>query len=306
MAQKQRRLGMLINLNRCIGCQACQMTCKAEYNIPFGTSRCRVETVLTGNYPHLNKIFIPRLCNHCDSAPCIEACEEAALLKNQEGIVLLNESKCTGCKLCYDRCPYNAIEIHPESGQIEKCDFCYNSRIIQNLLPVCVESCMGKAITFGDLNDKKSDISIAMLNQKLSVRYSEHPTNPSIFYIFKDDLDTSFLNENKPAKMPSTSRTQVHPSLSPTEKKPEQIYTSDAMCPSECGISVTVENGVAKKIHGNPHSLVNNGAFCAKGAAGLELTYSPYRIKTPLMRTGARGDDQWKEISWEEAADYLA
>ncbi len=78
------------------------------------------------------------------------------------------------------------------------------------------------------------------------------------------------------------------------------------MCPSECGISVLVENGIAKKIYGNPHSLVNNGKFCAKGASGLELTYSPHRIKTPLMRTGDRGEDTWKEITWEEAADYIA
>ena len=165
---------------------------------------------------------------------------------------------------------------------------------------------MGNAITFGDLNDKKSDISIAMSNHNLSVRYSEHPTNPSVFYILKDSLDTAFLAKYEPAKIRSTRRTRLLPSLSSAENKPQQIYTSDAMCPSECGISVIVENGVAKKIHGNPHSLINNGAFCAKGAAGLELTYSPHRIKTPLIRTGARGDDKWKEISWEEAADHIA
>jgi len=282
------------------------MTCKAEYNIPFGTSRCRVETVLAGNYPHLNKLFIPRLCNHCDNAPCIDACEEEALLKNQDGVVVLNESKCTGCQKCQDKCPYNAIEINTESGQIEKCDFCYNNRITHNLLPVCVESCMGKAITFGDLNDKKSDISIAMSNRNLSVRYSEHPTNPSIFYVFKTSLDSALLTKYAPAKIRSTSRIQVPPSLSSAENKTQPIFTSDAMCPSECGISVTVENGVAKKIHGNPHSLVNNGALCAKGAAGLELTYSPNRIKTPLIRTGDRGEDKWKETSWEEAADFIA
>ena len=282
------------------------MTCKAEYNIPFGTARCRVETVLTGSYPLLKKIFIPRLCNHCDSAPCIEACEEAALFKNQDGIVLLNESKCTGCRLCYDRCPYNAIEIHPESGQIEKCDFCYNSRITNSSLPVCVKSCMGNAITFGDLNDKKSDISIALSDQKLSVRYSEHPTNPSVFYVFKDPIETALLNRYERAKIPSTSRTRLQPSQSSAGNKHKQIVTSDAMCPSECGISVTVESGIAKKIHGNPYSLVNNGTFCAKGAAGLELTYSPHRIKTPLIRAGARGEDKWKEISWEEAADHIA
>ncbi|MDZ4383798.1 MAG: 4Fe-4S dicluster domain-containing protein, partial [Thermodesulfovibrionia bacterium] len=80
---------MLINLDRCIGCYACQVTCKAEYDIPFGTFRCRVETYRSGRYPHVRKFFLPRLCNHCDNAPCIESCEENALFKNQDGVVII-------------------------------------------------------------------------------------------------------------------------------------------------------------------------------------------------------------------------
>ncbi len=282
------------------------MTCKAEYNIPFGTSRCRVETIRTGNYPDLIKIFLPRLCNQCDHAPCIEACEEAALVRNHDGVVVLNEHKCTGCRMCHDKCPYNAIEFNEESGQVEKCDFCYNNRIINNLLPICVMSCMGKAITFGDMNDKSSDISIALADQNLYARYSEHPTNPSVFYVCKDPLDNALLTKYIKARIPSTRRTLMQPPESHDERASQQIYTSDAMCPSECGIAVTVVNGVASKIHGNPHTLINNGAFCSKGAAGLELTYSQNRIKTPLIRTGDRGEDKWKEITWDEAADHIS
>ncbi|UCH81086.1 MAG: molybdopterin-dependent oxidoreductase [Nitrospiraceae bacterium] len=297
---------MLINLNRCIGCQACQMVCKSEFNIPFGTSRCRIETVRSGNYPHLKKIFLPRLCNHCDSAPCIDACEEQALVKNQDGVVVFDKQKCTGCQICYDKCPYDAIEINEESAQVEKCDFCYDNRIVHNLSPVCVDSCMGKAMIFGDLNNKTSEISHALTQKNQYVRFSEHPTNPSIFYTINDPIDINLLSRNIKAKIPSTLRTQSRLPLSPSEHSSSQIFTSDAMCPSECGITVTVENGVATKIHGNPHTLVNNGALCAKGAAGLELTYSQNRIKSPLIRTGNRGDDKWKEITWKEAADHIA
>jgi anaerobic selenocysteine-containing dehydrogenase len=88
--------------------------------------------------------------------------------------------------------------------------------------------------------------------------------------------------------------------------KGKYVYTSDVMCPSECGIVVYVEDGEAKKILGNTHSLINNGAFCAKGASGLQMTYSPHRIKTPLRRTGERGEDKWEEITWEDAADHIA
>ncbi|NIO84492.1 MAG: hypothetical protein GTN53_28625, partial [Candidatus Aminicenantes bacterium] len=79
---------------------------------------------------------------HCENAPCIEACEEKALFKNQDGVVLLNHGTCTSCQMCYDKCPYNAIETSHFTGQAEKCDFCYDRRIMKGLPPVCVQSCM--------------------------------------------------------------------------------------------------------------------------------------------------------------------
>ena len=160
---------MLINLDKCVGCFACQVTCKAEYNIPFGIFRCRVKTHRSGSYPNISKFFLPRLCNHCDNAPCIETCEEKALFRNRDGIVLLNNDKCIGCRMCYEKCPFDAIEVNPVSGQAEKCDFCYDRRINRGVLPVCVQSCMGKAILFGDMNDKKSEIAIGLENHAIHV-----------------------------------------------------------------------------------------------------------------------------------------
>jgi anaerobic selenocysteine-containing dehydrogenase/Fe-S-cluster-containing hydrogenase component 2 len=305
MPAKQKRYGMLIDLDRCIGCYACQVTCKAEYNIPFGTARCRVETYQSGTYPDVKKFFIPRLCNHCDNAPCIEACEEKALLKNQDGVVLINKEKCTSCQLCYDKCPYNAIEVSQFTGQTEKCDFCC-SRIERGLLPVCVQSCMGKAFIFGDINDKKSEIAAALKGNQLKVLNPELKTNPSIFYVSTGDTGNSPLKIYEMTKGHSTRRLEVKQKVKHSGEKEKIIYTSDAMCPSECGIRVLVEDGIAKKIYGNPHTLINNNAFCAKGASGLQLTYSPHRIKTPLKRKGKRGEDTWEPITWEEAADYIA
>ena len=174
MAKQHKRYGMLVNLNKCIGCYACQVTCKAEYNIPFGTFRCRVETYQSGSYPDIRKFFLPRLCNHCDFAPCIEECKGKALYKNQDGVVVSNSSNCIGCKICVDKCPYNAIEINPVTGKSENCDFCYE-RLAKELLPVCVQSCMGKAILFGDINDPKSAISLELTKHQLKV------LNPEFF-----------------------------------------------------------------------------------------------------------------------------
>jgi anaerobic selenocysteine-containing dehydrogenase/Fe-S-cluster-containing hydrogenase component 2 len=306
MVKKQRRFGMLIDLDRCIGCYACQVTCKAEYDIPFGTFRCRVETYKSGQYPHVRKVFLPRLCNHCDHAPCIEACEEKALFKNQDGVVILRHDLCTGCQLCNEKCPYHAIETSKYTGQTEKCDFCYSRRVKNGFLPVCVESCMGKAFVFGDISDEKSEIAALLKKNRLNVLHPELKTNPSVFYILKANTGNTPLGEFTTAEIQPTTRITVKESSEESLRAGKLVHTSDAMCPSECGISVLVEDGVAKKIYGNPHSLINNRAFCAKGASGLQLTYSPHRIKTPLRRAGQRGEDEWKEMSWDEAADYIA
>ncbi len=307
MANQPKRYAMLIDLERCIGCFACQVTCQAEYNIPLGNFRCRVETYQSGSYPHINKIFLPRLCNHCDKAPCIESCEEKALYKNRDGVVMLNNDICTGCQMCYDKCPYNAININPLNGEAEKCDFCYN-RLKRGEQPVCAESCMGKAIMFGDINDKKSMISIALEISKIKVVDSEHETDPMVFYMIDRDIGKEVpLKDYKVPKRSPVKRSALESGdTAPPISTGKIVHTADAMCPSECGISVLVEDGIAKKIYGNPHSLVNNGAFCAKGASGLQLTYSPHRIKTPMMRTGERGEDKWEEISWDEASDHIA
>jgi anaerobic selenocysteine-containing dehydrogenase/Fe-S-cluster-containing hydrogenase component 2 len=306
MLKKQKRYGMFIDLHRCIGCYACQVTCKAEYDIPFGTFRCRVHTHSTGRFPEIKKLFLPRLCNHCDNAPCIDACEENALLKNQDGVVVINNEKCTDCRMCYEKCPYGAIEASQYTGKTEKCDFCYTRRITKGLLPVCVESCMGRAITFGDINDKSSAISEILKKNHHKVLYPELGTNPSVFYGFKGDTSyTPLKGWTKTVDNPTARIYTAKPDTSRSHTA-KIIHTSDAMCPSECGISVLVEGGTAKKIYGNPRSLINNGAFCAKGASGLQLTYSPYRIKTPLMRAGRRGEEKWKKITWQEAADYIS
>ena len=303
--KRYKKYALLIDLNRCVGCYACQVTCKAEYNIPFGTARCRIETYQFGNYPKIKKFFLPRLCNHCDYAPCIESCSENALYKNQEGVVLLKNELCTGCMQCYEKCPYKVIEISSYTGKAEKCDFCYTRRLKRGLLPVCVESCMGKAFTFGDMNDKKSEIAIALKKNQIKVLNPELKTNPSVFYMFTGDTGNSPLRSCEMTERVSTRKVSLQQKEPHPVKTAKLVHTSDAMCPSECGISVLVEDGVAKKIYGNPHSLINNGAFCAKGASGLQLTYSPHRIKTPLMRLGERGEDRWKSVTWDEASDYI-
>lgn len=294
---------MLINLNKCVGCYACQVSCKSEHNVPFGAFRCRVETYKSGSFPDIKKVFIPRICNHCENPPCIDSCEEKALTKNPDGVIVFSKELCINCQKCYEECPYDAIDI--SSGEPQKCDFCYE-RLSAGELPACVKSCMGKAILFGDLKDGRSEISKLIKENELYVIKSEKNTGPSVFYMYRDTPDfTPLVNYDLPEKLlfskPSVKKEKTQPKASS-----KLINTADVMCPSECGISVLVEDGAAKKIYGNPYSLINNGTLCAKGASGLQLTYSPHRIKRPLMRTGKRGEDKWKEVSWDEACDHIA
>ncbi|MCL4395131.1 MAG: molybdopterin-dependent oxidoreductase [Chloroflexi bacterium] len=87
---------------------------------------------------------------------------------------------------------------------------------------------------------------------------------------------------------------------------PQVKYTTDVMCPAECGLAVQVENGVASAIYGNLAMPLNNGVLCAKGASGLQLVYSPSRVKYPMLRVGARGEGKYKRVSWDEALGYIA
>ncbi len=86
----------------------------------------------------------------------------------------------------------------------------------------------------------------------------------------------------------------------------QKVYTTDVMCPAECGLEMWVKDGRLEKIYGNNADPMNGGACCAKGAAGVQLVYSPERIKTPLIRTGERGEGKFRKATWDEAIDAIA
>lgn len=86
----------------------------------------------------------------------------------------------------------------------------------------------------------------------------------------------------------------------------EVKYTADVMCPSECGLEMWVKDGRLAKIYGNQAVPYNDGTCCAKGAAGVELVYSPERLKYPMIRTGERGEGKFRKATWDETIDYIA
>ncbi len=183
------RWGMLIDVRRCIGCHACSVACKAEFDVPLGETRSWVEFTEKGAYPDVGRSFLPRLCNQCNHPPCVDVCPTGATFKREEdGIVEIDPDICIGCKYCIQACPYDQRFVNPRTGNADKCDFCLH-RVSQGLVPACVEACIGDARIFGDLNDPDSHISREVGRHPVTVLRQGQGTEPSVFYIAADHSD---------------------------------------------------------------------------------------------------------------------
>jgi len=149
---------MLIDLNTCIGCHACSVACKAEFDVPLGVFRDTVLYVEDGTYPAVTRHFIPVLCNHCEDAPCLDACPTDAITRLPDGQVVIEEGDCNLNRFCMGACPYGAIYEDPEKGVAQKCTFCEH-RTAVGQQPACVDACPTGCRVFGDLDDPDSEIA---------------------------------------------------------------------------------------------------------------------------------------------------
>ena len=180
-----KRYGMVIDLRRCYGCHTCSVSCKAEFNVPLGVWRSWVKYVEVGEFPHVRRHFLPRLCNHCTDPPCVTVCPTQASHIRPDGIVDIKEEYCVGCKNCKAMCPYDSRFTHPEGKVAQKCDFCRH-RVEKGLEPSCVNACPARARVFGDINDPGSEIFKLMSTNAVQTLKAELGTEPNVFYIEAD------------------------------------------------------------------------------------------------------------------------
>jgi Fe-S-cluster-containing dehydrogenase component len=179
-----KKLGLVIDLDICVGCHACAVACK-EWNDggdfgpvpdadpygaePHGVWFNRVHSYAveqdTQRGTREMTVHFPRSCLHCETPACVTVCPTGASYKRAEdGIVLVDEDKCIGCQLCAWACPYGAREISAKRGTMQKCTLCVD-RIYNETLdsadrqPACVAACPTRARHFGDLGDPDSAIS---------------------------------------------------------------------------------------------------------------------------------------------------
>jgi Fe-S-cluster-containing dehydrogenase component len=176
----QTKLGLVIDLDLCVGCHACATACK-EWNagghmapLPdfhaygdgaWGVWFNRIHSFEEGEGAGARTVHVPKSCLHCEDAACVTVCPTGASYKRAEdGIVLVNEADCIGCGLCAWACPYGAREMDAAAGVMKKCTLCVDRIDNANLpeadrIPACVRACPTGARHFGDLADPESPVS---------------------------------------------------------------------------------------------------------------------------------------------------
>jgi len=176
----ETRLGLVIDLDTCVGCHACVVSCK-EWNTggypaplsdldPYGATPTgawlnRVHAYETNDGAAGRTVYFPKSCLHCAEAACVTVCPTGASYKREaDGIVLVDEDKCIGCGLCAWACPYGAREMDPVDKVMKKCTLCVDRIYNDNIppaerQPACVNACPARARHFGDLGDPESEVS---------------------------------------------------------------------------------------------------------------------------------------------------
>jgi Fe-S-cluster-containing dehydrogenase component len=217
------RWGMVINLDKCIGCEYCLRACSAVNDV-WVDQKTDLETkrpqkpwniVVKEQTSTGTPFFFSRPCLHCGDAPCVEVCPVQATYHREDGLVVMNYDRCIGCRYCEIACPYDArkfnwqarTDVNPyiptwgiaevdrrARGVVEKCTFCIH-RIDKGLkagmtpgedreaTPACVNICPVGARIFGDLNDPESQISQTIATEATIRLRDELGTDTSVYYI---------------------------------------------------------------------------------------------------------------------------
>jgi tetrathionate reductase subunit B len=223
--------GMVIDLDKCVGCHACAVACKAEWEIPTQYGRNWLRRLGPANTEHgLASTYYPGLCNHCDQPACVDACpadtvemefkdsktgktttmEVAATWKDPfNGTVQIDKTRCLGCGACADACPYDARYVNPDladddsEGKADKCTYCM-PRVAAGLTPACVQTCLAEARIFGDLSDPASAVSKYVKKGAIGLTSANVKIGPNTRYI-GNERDMALLMTQAPQEMPEAN-----------------------------------------------------------------------------------------------------
>lgn len=178
---------MVLRQDRCIDCKKCMVACMTTNKVPdYGWRTIILKRELPSALDQKWE-FIPILCNQCNNPPCVRTCPTRATYKDKtNGIIQMNNKKCIGCKSCMMACPYDARYYNEEKKAIDKCDFCFESRLSRGWRNVaCSEACPSDVRIFGDLSDPKSRVFqlVHQLQKPVWVLREHVGAKPNIFYM---------------------------------------------------------------------------------------------------------------------------
>lgn len=210
------RYVMVADLNRCVGCQTCTAACKHTNATPPGVQWRKVLDVEWGEYPDVQRLFMPVGCQHCADPPCMHVCPSTATGQREDGIVTIDYDLCIGCSYCTVACPYQARykvdrpefaygdepteteakRFDPRTiGVAQKCTFCsdrVDAGLEQGLkpgvdpeaTPGCVNACIADALSFGDIEDENSNVSELLAENTWFQMHAELGTEPGFYYLW--------------------------------------------------------------------------------------------------------------------------
>ncbi|MDO8691864.1 MAG: 4Fe-4S dicluster domain-containing protein [Dehalococcoidia bacterium] len=208
--QQEPRLWVFaVDITKCIGCCKCIAACKQENGVPpdpeynrtwverydtptggevkagyMGSWEDSTSTMHSQGAPATRReksFFVPKLCNQCGNPPCVKACPVGATFQTEEGVVLVDETRCIGCKYCIVACPYGARYLHPRTKVADKCTWCYH-RISSGQAPACVHVCPTGARMFGQLDDPASSLGDLLQTGAVQVLKPALGTKPKVRY----------------------------------------------------------------------------------------------------------------------------
>ncbi len=198
---------MVIDVEKCIGCGNCVRACKEEngvpkepfyfrtwverYHVPEGDIEHPAVDSPNGGYDGFpekypagdgaKSFFVPKLCNQCAHSPCVQVCPVGATFESPDGVVLVDQKYCMGCRYCVQACPYGCRYIDPDKGVVDKCNLCYH-RITKGLTTACCEACPTGARQLGDLKDPRDPIHEFLRTHKVQVLKPQMATGSKTYY----------------------------------------------------------------------------------------------------------------------------